>query len=83
VVDEVVTNLARPGGNVTGLSLLAKETMGKLLQLLKEAVPGASRLALLVKPVSVPERAMKGFLEDANVSALLEHQAADAAPEDG
>jgi len=41
----VVTGLARPGGNVTGLSALTAEVSGKRLQLLKEAIPGARRLA--------------------------------------
>ena len=43
----LVASLARPGGNVTGLSILAPEVAGKRLQLLKEAVPRASRVAVL------------------------------------
>jgi putative ABC transport system substrate-binding protein len=46
----LVTSLARPGGNVTGSSLLAPQVAGKLLELLKEAVPEASRVAALVNP---------------------------------
>src|SRR5262249_56328475 len=46
----IVTNLARPGGNVTGLSSRAAELEAKRLQLLKEAVPGLSRVAPLFKP---------------------------------
>ena len=42
-----VSSLARPGGNVTGLSAQAPEQQGKLLQLLKEAVPTVSRVAVL------------------------------------
>ena len=42
-----VTSLARPGGNVTGLSLLAPELSGKRLELLKEAFPKISRVAVL------------------------------------
>ena len=41
-------SLARPGGNTTGLSLMAVDLSGKRLQLLKEAVPNLSRVALLV-----------------------------------
>jgi ABC-type uncharacterized transport system substrate-binding protein len=41
----LVTSLARPGGNVTGLSLLAPELVGKRLELLKQAVPGVGRVA--------------------------------------
>ena len=43
----LVASLARPGGNVTGLNLLAPELGGKRLQLLKEVVPGVSRVAVL------------------------------------
>jgi putative ABC transport system substrate-binding protein len=44
----VVTGLARPGGNVTGLSALTAELSGKRLQLLKEAIPGARRVAAVL-----------------------------------
>ena len=42
-----VANLARPGGNITGLSSLAPEISGKQLELLKQIVPRLSRLAVL------------------------------------
>jgi putative tryptophan/tyrosine transport system substrate-binding protein len=42
----LVPSIARPGGNVTGLSLLAPELVARQLQLLKEAVPRASRVAV-------------------------------------
>lgn len=44
----LVESLARPGGNATGLSLMAIDLSGKRLALLKEAVPSLSRVALLV-----------------------------------
>ena len=44
----LVESLGRPGGNVTGLSLMAVDLSGKRLELLKEAVPSLSRVALLV-----------------------------------
>ena len=47
-----ISNLARPDGNVTGLSLVAGELGAKQLQLLKEAVPGASRVAVLGNPAN-------------------------------
>jgi putative ABC transport system substrate-binding protein len=43
----VVASLARPGGNVTGLSLQATDLAGKRLELLREVVPGLRRLAIL------------------------------------
>jgi putative tryptophan/tyrosine transport system substrate-binding protein len=42
-----VTSLARPGGNVTGMSALAPDLAGKRLELLKEVVPRAARVAVL------------------------------------
>jgi putative tryptophan/tyrosine transport system substrate-binding protein len=48
----LVESLARPGGNVTGLTLLARELGGKRLELLKEAVPKLSRVAVLYDPAS-------------------------------
>jgi putative tryptophan/tyrosine transport system substrate-binding protein len=45
-----VATLARPGGNVTGLSNVSSELSGKRLELLREAVPGLSRVALLWNP---------------------------------
>jgi len=48
----LVESLARPGGNVTGVSFLAERLNGKLLQLLKEAVPRASRVAVLWNPAN-------------------------------
>jgi len=46
----VVESLARPGGNVTGLTLLSRELGGKRLELLKEAVPKLARVAVLYGP---------------------------------
>jgi putative tryptophan/tyrosine transport system substrate-binding protein len=48
----LVTSLARPGGNVTGSTFLAEESLGKQLQLLKEAVPRLSRVATLSNPAN-------------------------------
>lgn len=45
-----VTSLARPGGNVTGLSNMGGDLAGKRLQLLKEAVPAAKRIAVMLHP---------------------------------
>jgi putative ABC transport system substrate-binding protein len=46
----LVPNLARPGGNITGITHIVAELTGKRLELLKEIVPTASRIAVLVNP---------------------------------
>ena len=52
VATDFVTSLARPGGNITGLSLMAPELVGKQLELLKEVVPKVTRVALLGNPAN-------------------------------
>jgi ABC-type uncharacterized transport system substrate-binding protein len=48
----LVTSLARPGGNVTGLTDIAPEIAGKRLDLLREAIPGITRIAVLWNPAN-------------------------------
>ena len=50
----LIESLARPGGNVTGLTLLSGELGGKRLELLKEAVPKLARVAVLYDPANPP-----------------------------
>jgi putative ABC transport system substrate-binding protein len=69
VTDGLVTSLARPGGNVTGLSSLTPERLGKCLELLTQAVPGVSRVAVLWQPGAVGERTEKDMLKGAEVAA--------------
>jgi ABC-type uncharacterized transport system substrate-binding protein len=52
VVAGLIESLARPGGNVTGLTLLSEELGGKRLELLKEAVPKLARVAVLNDPAT-------------------------------
>ena len=47
-----VASLARPGGNITGMSFMMLELVGKQLEMLKEIVPKVSRMALLGNPVN-------------------------------
>jgi putative ABC transport system substrate-binding protein len=70
VTSGLVTSLARPGGNVTGLSNLAPELVGKGLELLKQAVPGVSRVAVLWQPGGSGERTDKDMLKAADAAAL-------------
>jgi putative tryptophan/tyrosine transport system substrate-binding protein len=65
----LVTSLARPGGNVTGLSILTPELVGKCLELLTQAVPGVSRVAVLWQPGGHGERTDKDTLKGADVAA--------------
>jgi putative ABC transport system substrate-binding protein len=63
----LVDSLARPGGNITGITRLTRELSGKRLELLKELVPGISRVGALLnviqtedlKPYEAPARALK------------------------
>jgi putative tryptophan/tyrosine transport system substrate-binding protein len=48
----LVASLAHPGGNVTGINFLASELVAKRLELLRELVPGASRVAVFVNPAN-------------------------------
>jgi len=62
----LVPSLARPGGNVTGLALtVGMQIIGKYLQLLKEAVPMASRVAVLTRGDLRPENPFRTELEAA------------------
>jgi putative tryptophan/tyrosine transport system substrate-binding protein len=47
VADGLIDSLARPGGNITGLTNISPQLSGKRLELLKEVVPGASRVAVI------------------------------------
>ncbi|HXS23992.1 MAG TPA: ABC transporter substrate-binding protein, partial [Gemmatimonadales bacterium] len=59
VTTRLVASLARPGGNITGVSALSSELVGKWLELLKQAVPGVSRVAVFWQPGAMDERTDK------------------------
>ena len=63
----LIESLARPGGNVTGLTSLASELGGKRLELLKEVVPKLARVAVLYDP-GAPD-VVRGVKEELTVSA--------------
>jgi putative ABC transport system substrate-binding protein len=68
ITSGLVNSLARPGGNVTGLSSSGPELVGKGLELLKQAVPGVNRVAALWHR-DYPERTQRDILEQADVAA--------------
>jgi len=61
VADGLVKSLAQPAGNVTGLSNLTNDLIGKCMQLLKEVVPVATRVAVLTHPGSATAKTDKDF----------------------
>jgi len=65
----LVTSLARPGGNITGLANLQTDLVGKWLELLKQAVPGLNHVAFLWEPGYLPERAQRDLKERAEAAA--------------
>jgi ABC-type uncharacterized transport system substrate-binding protein len=59
VREGLVASLARPGGNITGVSGTPREMAGKRLELLKEAVPAMARVAVLANPANQPSSALQ------------------------
>jgi putative ABC transport system substrate-binding protein len=67
----LVASLARPGGNLTGINILSGELTAKRLNLLREMVPGAARIAVLVNPANVmTENALRDVAAAARVMGL-------------
>jgi len=69
VADGLVASLARPGANITGSTFLGPELVPKRLELLKEAIPNASRVALLWHPGAYGERTARDMLTQAEAAA--------------
>ena len=65
VEEGLVASLARPGGNITGVTGIAYNLAGKRLELLKETVPGLSRVAVLIDP----SRAADAHVREARAAA--------------
>jgi putative ABC transport system substrate-binding protein len=68
----LVTNLARPGGNITGISNLLTVLSIKSLELLTQAIPGAKHIAVLWNPTSPPHRTAVPAVEAAAQSLGVE-----------
>jgi putative ABC transport system substrate-binding protein len=69
VGDELIVSLARPGGNITGTTFIGPELIAKRFALLKDAVPGLSRVAALWHPSAYGKRTMEGMLRDTESAA--------------
>jgi putative ABC transport system substrate-binding protein len=69
VADDLVSSLARPGGNVTGTTFLGPELVGRRLQLLREVVPDLTRVAALWHPNAYSERTMAGVRNEIELAA--------------
>jgi ABC-type uncharacterized transport system substrate-binding protein len=69
IVAELVPSLSRPGGNVTGTTTINPELSGKRLDLLKEALPRAGRIAVLANPNFPPTPGM--IVDTRTVAATL------------
>ena len=82
----LVASLAHPGGNVTGFSSLNVGTAAKRLELLRSAIPGATRFAVLLNPANVPDQLWLRELQGAAASLGVEltaqpaREAADITP---
>jgi putative ABC transport system substrate-binding protein len=94
VANGFVASLARPGGNITGLSTLAPEISGKQLELLKEIVPKVSRVAVfgtstqpgytqVLKATELAAGALKVKLQDLDVLSPIDIEAAFRAASKG
>ena len=72
VNDGLVDGLARPGGNLTGVNFFAADLAAKRLGLLRELVPGAARIAVLVNPahVSITEATLRDVAVAARVMGV-------------
>jgi putative ABC transport system substrate-binding protein len=69
VGDGLVASLARPGGNITGLTFLGPELVPKRVELLKEALPRVSRVAALWHPGAFGERTTRDMLKETETAA--------------
>jgi putative tryptophan/tyrosine transport system substrate-binding protein len=82
VASGFVVSLARPGGNITGVSLQSAELVGRRIQLLTELVPGLARVAILSNPAN---QSLAGLVKQSQAAAQslgIEIEVADApAPE--
>jgi putative tryptophan/tyrosine transport system substrate-binding protein len=73
-----VRSLSRPGGNITGISLLSADLAGRHLQMLSEIVPGLARVAVLSNPANPSHFALLQQMQAAASSLKIEPHVAEA-----
>ena len=78
VVTGLVNSIAQPGGNVTGSSFFVPELSAKRLELLREALPAASRLGVLLNPSNAFHGFVRQAMDDLARALKLELQYVDA-----
>ena len=66
----LVKSLARPGGNITGMSLLSPELDGKRQEIMIEAVPGARRMAMLAEATATAPQQLKALQDAAGARGI-------------
>ena len=71
VRDGLVASLARPGGNITGLTFLGPELVPKRLALLKQALPMVSRVAALWHPGAYGDRTMSDMMKETEAAVRI------------
>ena len=69
VGDELIASLSRPGGNITGNTFLGAELIPKRFGLLKDVMPGLSRVAALWHPAAYGKRTIEGMLRETETAA--------------
>jgi putative ABC transport system substrate-binding protein len=69
----VATSLSRPGGNITGISMMASDTSGKQIELLKTLLPSLARVAILRNPLSTSQSVIQNSAQAAaqKINALV------------
>ena len=78
----LVASLARPGGNTTGIASMNDDRAAKLVEFVREAMPNAKRLAVLINPLNPSNHPIFQYLQRAAVSAGMAAAAFEAnAPE--
>jgi putative ABC transport system substrate-binding protein len=82
VASGFVASLRRPGGNITGLSIVTTELAGRRVQLLTEIVPGLARAAVLSNPVNPSHASLLKQTQSAAQSLGVELHVAEAAAPD-